>query len=299
LGPPEEEPQSELEELVEPEEKIAELAEDKLILKDEDISSDSEQVSDQFILPELIIDSDSDTSETESMGAEEIVEKEIVETPEEDSTDSEEDLITEPDEDKNDEQKRAYRIVKILTFSSLVLLTIVSISLNGYLYFKVDADKNILLEEYNMLTEKNALIEHQYNELYSEYQYLEEQYELAKASYFELEEQLNDTKEYQNYIQLEEMKQITIPPNSNAVFFYEIPAPGYITVEYYSDVEVYAMVGSTLIDDVYYSRNPQGLQKSSELKFSVPVTPNINILFENTNRDNSATVFFGIDYYGQ
>jgi hypothetical protein len=185
---------------------------------------------------------------------------------------------------------------KIVIIGVLLVLTISYFVMNGYLSSIFDMFDNSPSEDYNILFEKYSLIEERYNELYSDYLELEREYQTIKDSYNDLEEVIEESKEFDGEILIEQMKQITIPPGSNAVFFYEIPAPGYITIEYYSDIEIFSIVGSTLFEDVYYSRNPQE-SKSSELIFSVPVIPDINILFSNSDKENSATIFFKVLYY--
>jgi hypothetical protein len=203
--------------------------------------------------------------------------------------------LTSDNIEKIDNSKRML-YYKIGVISILLLLTISYLVMNGYLFSLLEVFNKSQSNDHQILVEKYSLLEERYNDLYSDYITLEREYNTIKDSYDELEEVFEESKDFTGEITLEQMKQITIPPGSNAVFFYEIPAPGYITVEFYSDREIYSMVGSTIFENVYYSRNPQGTD-SSEYTFSVPVIPNINILFVNSDHENSATVFFKVQYF--
>jgi hypothetical protein len=219
---------------------------------------------------------------------------------EEDNADDEEKLIELKDEKENSidgfKIQRSKLNIILVVFITVILLSITYLTLNGYLYSILNNGKSVTLEEYTVLEEKYRLTEENYNELYMRYTELETEYTLMQESYGDLEEVYQETIEFGEEIKLEPLKQITIPSDSNAVFYYEIPAPGYITVKFYSDIEIYSMVGSTMFEEVYYSKNPIG-GKSSEYNFSVPVIPDLNIIFVNDNRDKSATVIFTIDYF--
>ncbi|MFC1804090.1 AN1-type zinc finger domain-containing protein, partial [Thermoproteota archaeon] len=57
---------------------------------------------------------------------------------------------------KNESKSR--RVIKVLAFSILIILTISSILLNGYLYFNIDNSDKKLIESYNVMEERNILM---------------------------------------------------------------------------------------------------------------------------------------------
>ena len=204
------------------------------------------------------------------------------------------------DNDKNTLKKTIFiehfslkQIISILFI--IVSLSTLYLYMSGGLFF--DSRSDSIKESINDI----KIIEN-YTSIMSKYNNLSIQYTQLESNYFNLNEEYNELKksydsavDFEGTMLLENMKQITIAPDSSTVCFYEIPKPGYITVEFYSNLDLYTFVGSTALDNVYYSRNPQN-SRVSEYTFSVPVLPNINIMFSNPNKEE-AMIFYRVEYY--
>ena len=237
-------------------------------------------------------------------------EEEIYENPIPESSIKEQDnLLTTPEfifkpkaneeiEEKSSEDKRntpSISIQKLIVASILiVLLSTIYLYTNGSLSSIVPKSSQTPVDGDNLVN--YSLIKMEYDELNIKYKKLESDYFELDSEYNELKELYDSNIEFNGSLVLEDMKQITIPADSTTIFYYEIPSPGYVTIEYYSDMEIYAVVGSTKLDNVYYSRQPLN-SKSSEFVFSVPVLPDLNIMFVNPDRQSQATLFFRVDYY--
>lgn len=192
--------------------------------------------------------------------------------------------------------KHIFSIKKMLFAGIFIILLSI-----GYLYLNGSFSIIPLISNQQETSDKDyyenyTLIRSKYDELNNKYKKLGSDYYELESEYKELIILYNSSREYKTEQILENMIQITIPADSNTIFYYEIPFPGYINVEYYSDTEIYAMVGSSKLDTVYYSRQPQQA-KSSEYAFSIPVLPEINLMFVNPDRNQEATMFLKVTYY--
>jgi len=211
--------------------------------------------------------------------------------------------LTSDNIEKSDNSKRML-YYKIGVISILLLLTISYLVMNGYLFSLLEVFNKSQSNDHQILLEKYSLLEERYNDLYSDYITLEREYNTIKHSYDELEEVFEESKDYTGEITLEQMKQITIPPGSNAVFFYEIPAPGYITVEFYSDREIYFLFFEKIQErnqDIFFhfldSHSRQN-KKEYELKlfFHLPSLLTLSCLFALLNPSLYSLVIVNVSW---
>ena len=180
-----------------------------------------------------------------------------------------------------------------LTRFNLVIITVLLISVvfNGFLYLEyrdyLELSKNyaglyntsIRLQSYydNVTT--------QYMELRDEYIQLNELYAELMMNKAEFEKEHFDIMNYQKNILLVDEKTIILEPNQNYTEIHEVPFSGYIFINYSATGEVYTWIGSSDLEEVYYSRNPQFPGTASSYNFTVPVLPNIMLYLANPNGD--------------
>ena len=190
----------------------------------------------------------------------------------------------------------------------LIIVSILSGSLMGVLiYPSVDTDLqqryDTLYEYYTELYANTQTLQayyenitRQHTELKEEYNQLNTLYSNLAESNSELKKEYDDIINYQKTIQLATEQTITISPKQNHVITYEIPFSGYITVNYTANGEAYVWVGSTSIEDSYYSRNPQFPDTVSNNNFTVPVQPDLLLYFANPDEFNSVEITFWISF---
>lgn len=190
----------------------------------------------------------------------------------------------------------------------LIIVSILSGSLMGVLiYPSVGTDLqqryDTLYEYYTELYANTQTLQvyyenitRQHTELKEEYIQLNTLYTSLIESNSELKKEYDDIINYQKNIQLASKQTITISPKQNHVYTYEIPFSGFITVNYTANGEAYVWVGSTSIEDSYYSRNPQFPDTASSINFIVPVQPDLLIYFANPDEFNSVEITFWISF---
>ena len=196
--------------------------------------------------------------------------------------------------ESNDEVVSSGNAFKLLGIVLLVIVVVTSISIFGHLYI-TDNIKKSYLDQTSTLEQDNMILTSKYNDLYLDYIELEEKFNSLNSDYNELEESNQEQVNYSGEIILENMRQLTIDEESNIILFYEIPNPGYITIECYSDEDISILVGSSIFEEVYYARYPLK-NTATDIKFEIPVVPDVNLVISNSNKSQKATIFLWIKY---
>jgi hypothetical protein len=184
----------------------------------------------------------------------------------------------------------------------LIIISILSGALMGTLIIpsentdKLQQRYDTLFEYYNELETYYDNLTRQYSEVREEYILLDSLYSDLVKSNSELKKEFNDIINYQKKMPLASKQTITLLPKHNHSMTYEIPFSGYITVNYTADGEAYVWVGSTSIETIYYSRNPQFPDTSSNYNFTVPVQPDLLVYFANADEFNTIEITFWISF---
>lgn len=230
-----------------------------------------------------------------------------VELDEVDSSSTEDLIEIEETQDKNQSLIAQLGTVKT-PLAILIIVSLLSGSLMGVLiYPSVGTDLqqryDTLYEYYTELYANTQTLQayyenitRQHTELKEEYIQLNSLYTSLVESNSELKKEYNDIINYQKNIQLATKQTITISPKQNHTLTYEIPFSGFITVNYTANGEAYVWVGSTSIEDSYYSRNPQFPDTASSINFTVPVQPDLLVYFANPDEFNSVEITFWISF---
>lgn len=192
-------------------------------------------------------------------------------------------------------RKRIY----ILAVSIIILS---SFSLNGIFYVKY-REYLVLSDRYHKLLNVNNItntyydeLTNQYNELLLEYKNLNNIYKGLLQIKTELYNELENIRTLRNNVTLIESNTIILGPENNYTETFRIIFPGYIDVNYTSTGDCFVWVGSTSLEDPYYSRNPQYPQVSRNHSFSVPVIPELVIYFYNPNEYEEITLTYSLNY---
>ena len=194
--------------------------------------------------------------------------------------------------------REKYDIVKIL----LIIFLAASSLLNGYSYFKI-MELDQLKNSYMILYNRTITIEQYYNEsnaryleLRGEYEYISSNYNALVKRYTDLVNNYDDIMNYRLSLQLETSKLLTLPPKSNTTLIYEIPFSGYIEVSFSATSDVYLWIGSSSLENIYYSRYPPFPQTSYGSTFTVPVMPDVHVNFGNGSEFSEAEIEFSIKF---
>jgi len=200
---------------------------------------------------------------------------------------------------KNINEKKDKTISKqiISIFFALLLLSVIS---NGILLMKYN-DYNVLSKSYINLYESTKEVNSYYENLTIQYSELRFEYDQLRNLYTNIIERNSILEEehlrilnFEEEIQLADRKRISIQPKSNYTEIWEIPFSGYIEVNYSSTGELYTWIGSSQIEDLYYSRNPQFPKTTSTQNFKVPVLPDFIIYFANPDETNTIDITYTI-----
>jgi uncharacterized membrane-anchored protein YhcB (DUF1043 family) len=148
--------------------------------------------------------------------------------------------------------------------------------------------KNQYMVLHNQSNELSSYYEElltRYNESLEEYDELSRNYTKVLREYQELKQEHFDVINHKKWIILEEDREIVIESGENFSLSYNIPASGYVEVEYNSTSDIYLWFGST-IEEGYYARYPAFPATSSLAKLKIPVTPDLVIYIGNPNSVN-------------
>jgi len=191
-----------------------------------------------------------------------------------------------------------YDVVKIL----LIVFLVASFLLNGYSYFKI-VELGQLKVNYMVLYNRTITIEQYYNEsnlryleLRGEYEYISSNYNELVKRYTDLVNNHDDILNYRLSLQLETNKSLTLPPLSNTTIVYEVPFSGYIEVSFSATSDVYLWIGSSSVENIYYSRYPPFPQTSYGANITVPVMSDVYVNFGNGSEFSEAEVLFSIKF---
>ncbi len=191
----------------------------------------------------------------------------------------------------------------------LIILSLLSGALMGILIYPNEDTDNLqqrydaLSEYYTELLNVTQTLQTYYDNLTRQHLEVREEYTLLNSLYAdlvksnsELKKEYNDIINYQKNMQLVSKQTITILPKQNHSMTYEIPFSGYMTLNYTADGETYVWVGSTTIETIYYSRNPQFPYTASDHNFTVPVQPDLLVYFSNPDEFDSIEITFWISF---
>lgn len=192
--------------------------------------------------------------------------------------------------------------INYTTITLVVLLFILSL-MSGYFYYEIQKYRDLEID-YKTLYNRSATVEEYYDELIGMYSELREEYgdlldrhaELV-MEYSNLTKEYEDVLSYRKAISLVSDKTITLEIESNETYLYDIPFSGFIEVSFSADDDVYVWIGSSSLDQIFYSRYPQFPETVEAASFKVPVQPDLRVFIGNPNEFNEVTVTFSIDFF--
>jgi hypothetical protein len=151
------------------------------------------------------------------------------------------------------------------------------------------SDKSELKNQYMVLHNQNTDLScyyedllSRYNESVEDYDDLSRNYTRVLREYQELKQEYFDVINHKKRIVLEKDRELILDARENVSLGYNIPASGYVEVEYDSTNDIYLWFGST-IEEGYYARYPAFPDTSSKAELKIPVTPDLVLYLGNPN----------------
>jgi predicted nuclease with TOPRIM domain len=153
-----------------------------------------------------------------------------------------------------------------------------------------------LRQEHVSLQNDTSNLETYYNDVQDKYSRLKNEYADLQSLYLnlqrdmmELQNELDDILSLKKEIMLEKSKILEILPEESVTLFYDAVF-GYIDVNFTSSGEIYFWIGSSLIEEKYYSRYPPFPDTIFDGAFTVPVSDEIFIYIYNPNSETVANI---------
>ena len=132
-------------------------------------------------------------------------------------------------------------------------------------------------------------VQEKYSRLKNEYADLQNLYLDLQRDMMELQNEIDDVFSLKKEIMLEKSKVLEILPEESVTLFYD-EVFGYIDVNFTSTGEIYFWIGSSLIEEKYYSRYPPFPNTIFDGDFIVPVCDDIFIYINNPNSETVANI---------
>jgi flagellar basal body-associated protein FliL len=190
---------------------------------------------------------------------------------------------------------------KIIIYILLIIVIILCCT-SGLLYYNLKNANNLekeLLELYNRSNQVENYyikINDMYLNLREEYEYVYEEYSKLNLKNILIEKEYDEILNYKKVIMLEKEKSITLLSKENNTAIYEIPFSGYVQINFTSTDDIYFWIGSTSIEQVYYSRFPSFPDIEKSGSFMIPVLPNLVIFIANPSEESSIDLIYSIKF---
>jgi flagellar basal body-associated protein FliL len=190
---------------------------------------------------------------------------------------------------------------KIIIYILLIIVIILCCT-SGLLYYNLK-NANTLEKELLELYNRSNQVENYYikiNDMYlklrEEYEYVYEEYSKINLKNILIEKEYNEILNYKKVIILENEKSINLLSKQNNTAIYEIPFSGYVQINFTSTDDIYFWIGSTSIEQVYYSRFPSFPEIEKSGSFMIPVLPNLVIFIANPSEESSIDLIYSIKF---
>ena len=184
----------------------------------------------------------------------------------------------------------------------LILLIIILSCVNGILFYTIKSQTYIKYEV-NEILNRSSVIETYYikmNDMYldllDEYDYVYDKYSEINLDKNIIEREYNEIMNYEKRIVLDENKTIELNPLENITIKYEVPFSGYVEINFNSSEETYFWIGSTSIEQIYYSRYPTFPEVTKSGLFKIPALSDILIYVSNPNENKPLTMILTVNF---
>lgn len=184
----------------------------------------------------------------------------------------------------------------------LIMLIIILSCINGILFYTLKT-QSYIKDEINEILNRSSVVETYYikmNDMYfdllDEYDYVYDKYTEINLDKNTIEKDYNDVMNYKKSILLDENKNIEINPLGNITIKYKVPFSGYIEINFNSSEETYIWVGSTSIEQIYYSRYPTFPEVTKTGSIKIPVLPDILIYIPNPDEDIPLKILLTVNF---
>ena len=184
------------------------------------------------------------------------------------------------------ESKSDFSLVFIILFVSLVVVSIL-----GYNFYRQNQSLLVIISEYEDILDEKINLERYYNETLEKYYELREEYNVLDERYEKLYNDYHELidKEYK-YV-LDGNKIINIGPEMNVTLNYPVMNNDLLALNYSSTGDIFFWIGSTSLNQSYYSRYPAFPKTSRNGSMMVPITPDLLIFIQNTESYNVTVTF--------